>query len=570
MPRSGREAVANLLTIVTERVRVSLSGPVHPRSERETTVRAIRGEAMVHAAGARGHADPDWSGPLAVPEEAVLSLLVQSRTGAPVDVSHRDPSQTAGLTLADGGRVLHGSVRVRDEVGVSVFEVRAGGAPEVTVALAVAPTKLGEGDVAAMRQDVEAAWRGAALAAWGATTGGSTPEAPPSQPAWLALLRHAARALGASIAAIARRPDVELREREHARPLAQVRGDARGLRAVRRGRGSGPWESVGEHAARSVIRTSRLSLSEDTPANRWIRQRLDAAVRRLAEIRREEAAHPYASAGRRAALRADLDRLDTHLRRLAGSGLLAQESARRAPVLPPLVLRRRPAYRAAYDALRLIESGLDVAEGEVETAWLGTARLYETWAALQTVNAVAGVLGAELPAAPFGVVASGARIRVGRGRDRSVVLRGVGAEVEVIYEPRFGARPALLAQRPDLLLTVRWPGEPSRRAVLDAKYRRDDSAAYARRHGTPGPPDDALGDLHRYRDAIVDARGRPLVERAAALFPLHADAAFADSRLWRAHGEVGVGAVPLAPGTTGFLTRWLTTWIGDDGLRTEP
>lgn len=227
------------------------------------------------------------------------------------------------------------------------------------------------------------------------------------------------------------------------------------------------------------------------------------------------------------------------------------------------MLRRRAEYRLVFDALRLLDAGLGVAEGEVETAWLGTARLFETWAALTVVHEAARVLGAEAPPSPFGIEEAGARVRVRRGREATVRLAGPRGSLTVTYEPRFGGPPALLAQRPDLLLELERLGDPTRRAVLDAKYRRDETARYVRRHGASGPPEDALGDLHRYRDAIVDARSRPLVERAAALFPASFSPAFRESRLWRSHEEVGVGAVPLAPDSRDGLRAWLEDWVGE-------
>ena len=557
-----------ILRVETARVRVSVSGARIASPQAATRIVAHRGAAEWRTAGARGRAEPDGRAPLAVPEEAVLSVLVQSRTGDRMDVAHRDPGQTAGLAHADGGHVLHGSVRVRDAVGVSTFHLRVGGTPELAIALAVVPTKLSAQKVRTMRADVEAAWRGAALSASGAGMEAVSPEGESSRPAWVAVLRYAVRALQGPLAEIARRPEVKLVSREHAMPLARLRGDARGVRAIRRGRGVGGWESVGEHAARSVVRAPVLRASYDTAAHRWLRQRLDAARRTLLEIRREEASHPYAERGQRRAFRGELDALDAALGRHAQTGPLAEAHGVRARA--PLALRRRPAYRQAYDAVRMLEHGLSVARGEVETAWLGTAALYETWCALRVVRAAAQAIGAEPPEAPFGSTASGARTRVGRGKERSVVLRGCSAEVEIVYEPRFGAPPALLAQRPDLLVVLRCSGRAPVRAVLDAKYRRDDSAAYVRRHGAPGPPEDAIGDLHRYRDAIVGRDGAPLVSRAAALYPFHGGPGFESSRLWRAHAEVGIGAVPLAPGATGWLARWVATWLRDHGLEPVP
>jgi len=224
-------------------------------------------------------------------------------------------------------------------------------------------------------------------------------------------------------------------------------------------------------------------------------------------------------------------------------------------------------YRQVFDAIRLLEHGLSIADGEVATAWLGTARLYETWAVLCVVQTLASILGTSAPEAPFGLVASGARVRVRRGMGNAEVLKGRGLTAEVAYEPRFGGPPGLLAQRPDVLLTLRAPGQPVRRAILDAKYRRDDSAAYIARHGEAGPPEAALGDLHRYRDAIVDTTGAPLVDSVAALYPHRAEPSFAESRLWRAHQSVGIGAIPLVPGQTEWLERWISDWLSNDSRR---
>jgi len=141
----------------------------------------------------------------------------------------------------------------------------------------------------------------------------------------------------------------------------------------------------------------------------------------------------------------------------------------------------------------------------------------------------------------------GADVHLGQGAAHAVRLAGERGEAEIVRTPRFSGPPALLVQIPDLLVTLRRPGRPEHRVVLDAKYRVDACGA--------APPGDALGALHRYRDAIVDADGRALVRTAAVLFPAHAGAGYEASRLWTSVGTIGVGAVPLLPGATGWLDR---------------
>lgn len=119
-----------------------------------------------------------------------------------------------------------------------------------------------------------------------------------------------------------------------------------------------------------------------------------------------------------------------------------------------------------------------------------------------------------------------------------------------------------MPQRPDFLLEVRAPGGETTRVVLDAKYRVDASAPYRARYGAPGPPEESLNVLHRYRDAIVrPGRGAPerMVARAVALFPYREPepGAFRASRLWSALERIGVGAIPLLPGSTEYLEEWV-------------
>ena len=81
-------------------------------------------------------------------------------------------------------------------------------------------------------------------------------------------------------------------------------------------------------------------------------------------------------------------------------------------------------------------------------------------------------------------------------------------------------------QRPDIVLRFQHAGWPELIVVFDAKYRVDGSRNYVRRFGLPGPSQEAINALHRYRDAIVvssEQRGleRPVV-RGAALYPLNA------------------------------------------------
>ena len=227
--------------------------------------------------------------------------------------------------------------------------------------------------------------------------------------------------------------------------------------------------------------------------------------------------------------------------------------------MQPRATRVRPPYRAAADALGALRSALRLATGPVAAPAQDLSALYEAYAALETVDALARALGAAPPVRPFGARTVGADVWLGQGAAHAVRLAGERGEAEIVRTPRFAGPPALLVQIPDLLVTLRLPGRPEHRVVLDAKYRVDAGGA--------APPGDALGALHRYRDAIVDADGRALVRTAAVLFPAHARAGFETTRLWTSLGTLGVGAVPLLPSATAWLDRLAERLVTGDAGR---
>ena len=525
-----------LFTVETAALRLTWSGPPRPAADRPAPL-------VVRAAGA-GWVRLDGSDaadraerPVVLEEETSYPVLVQSLTGEPVALGHRDPVVVAGLVSGDGGRVAHGRVRFGSQAGRTRFALSAGGRREVEVEATVAPTKLTWADVEAMRAEVEAAAAGLAVASLRpATLAGGGAETAPAPPVWLAALAASVADLETALSEIDRRP-----VRETVRPARPVRADRlrrpapETLAAARRG---------GEAA---VLPGRPAALTDDTAAHRWLGAALDRLLSRLdaldgAEARRRPTA-------RRAVVRREVAELAGRLRRLRALPVLG--GAGMPPASPPLVLRRRPAYAAAYDALRASSRGLDLGGTGLDVATQDLAVLYETWAGLAVVRAVADGLGVPAPPA-LRVDAEGADLRL-RPR-QTVTVEGGAVTADVEVQPRFPAPPALLVQRPDLWVTVRRAGRAPVRAVLDAKYRRDDSAGYRRRHGAAGPPEDALGTLHRYRDAIVGPGGAAgVVDLAAALFPGDDDAAFRSSRLWTSLDALGVGAVPLRPGRTGAL-----------------
>ncbi|HEV2150534.1 MAG TPA: nuclease domain-containing protein, partial [Longimicrobiaceae bacterium] len=235
------------------------------------------------------------------------------------------------------------------------------------------------------------------------------------------------------------------------------------------------------------------------------------------------------------------------------------------PGLASPQLTLAPGYREAHRACLLLRLGLSLEGGPVRLAVKDLGVLYEYWCFLALARVLAARTASPLRARDLlAVEERGLRVLLRRGREHSLAFPlPDGGRAVLTYNPRFGGAPLLVPQQPDLLLEVRRPDGAATRVVLDAKYRITAAAEYVARYGSPGPPEDALNVLHRYRDAIVRPGGRDgperLVTRAAALFPFREaeHGAFCASRLWRSLDTLGVGAIPLLPGSTEYLEEWI-------------
>ncbi|OCB14901.1 hypothetical protein A5644_25805 [Mycobacterium intracellulare subsp. yongonense] len=231
-----------------------------------------------------------------------------------------------------------------------------------------------------------------------------------------------------------------------------------------------------------------------------------------------------------------------------------------------LTLQGRPGYREAYLALLRLNMSLLVGGDALKIPVRDLSELYEIWCFLAVVHRVSQVLRA--PVDVFGLIELrdvGVRLTVVPGVASTVKVITHWCEARVTYNREYSMRSGL--QRPDIVIEILRNDMPPVLLLLDAKYRLDTTPGYVRAFGCPGPPADAIGQLHRYRDAIAVRYpkfrvGRPVV-RAVALFPLGNE----DSQGWINHpyfeaiDEVGIGALPFLPSNMAWVDEWLTYGI---------
>lgn len=522
--------------------------------------------------------DPDLDIGYRFVEQTDYILHVESQSeAARVDVRHRDPLLLQRIDRPHE-KILTAVFNFGGQVGKSRFEVLVDGASEFDFELEVYPSKLDyESDYQALLADVQEKARALAFEYLRSTyeRAGSDTTVTPTAVEWLSLLVSVAEDLAAALDHIAHRPIQSLIAEDSLTRADKVKRVNSKIRsAARTGAGKGNlWDCVPGVLIRESLPCDRKSFSLDTYEHRWIARQLRMIRSRLAELIAAES-KPEKTTVRRTRVLEELAGLETQLTRFSYMSPFDVGDGAVPPGFASLQLISAPGYREAYVSCMLLSAGLELSGGPLELSVKDLNQLYEYWVYLSLVFMLSEELETKIPVEQLITAQeNGMSLNLRRGAQTKAKFIGKGSrEVTVTYNPELRGDLFLTAQKPDFLLQIRDEGWPEVSLVLDAKYRLVTDPEYVKRYGSAGPPEDALNVLYRYRDAIVhdDTESGALkrsVVKAAAVFPLEdsGDEAFFESKLWKSIDRLGVGAIPLMPGSDQYLRTWVRKLLGEAG-----
>ena len=515
-------------------------------------------------------------------EQVDYTIFVRSKSEAQADLHHRDPALLRDVRTGPDGQGI-GIINFGSQIGRSRFWVDVGGVREFEFEVEVFPTKLDyESDYARIVAEVQEILTGLALEYLrGTFQPGSVVRVPkPSDIEWLTLLKSAAAELEKSLTYVAGHPlrrfvaegrDMRV-DRIHA-------GNASVRRAISRGRGSGDLRTTSRgRVIHEFLPTQMPWLTLDTPEHRWLASQLRTIRRRLVRLR--QAVTAGTARGGEESLRTrqtrlELDDLYARLGRLERLEPMQLAERQLPSSFASLQLLGAPGYREAYKACMTLVLGLHITGGPFEVSTKDLSELYEYWCYLSLLRMLRHELGEPINLRDLiRQDGSALRVQLKKGQSTRLNFRASDRKVSVSYNPEYSGRHLLLAQKPDMLVTIEDESWPPLTLVVDAKYRVKSDADYIASFDSAGPPEDALNVLHRYRDALLESdasqqtpRLKRTVVQAAAMFPYveATSGAFGGGRLWKSLQTLGVGAIPMLPGHTEYAEAWLRTALSHGG-----
>ena len=502
-------------------------------------------------------------------EQTDYQIFLESKDGQRVDVRHRDPVLLGSLRHERHGSIVYGLVNFGNQVGRSKFTIVLDGQPEFSFDVEVFPTKLDYvSDYERLLAETQDILMGLALEYMRATyrLGMAARVPQPTDLEWVVLLHHIVDQLERALQQVARRPVRALSRTSIMTRSERIRRlDSTVRSAVRRGAGAGSWQPLDSGTrVRSLIPVRSARPTLDTPEHRWLAAQVDRIRRRLDRLLQTEARRPRSE--RRDQTLKELRQLESRIVRLARLEPLEAASGPPPAGFASLQLMAAPGYQEAYRACLALALGLRLEGDPLRLSVKDLDRLYEYWCYLALLQIMAEESGQPIRVKDlFRVRQDGLQVALRAGHETQTIFSSAdGRQIAIRYNPRFETE-TLVPQEPDLVVTISDRDWPSLHLVMDAKYRIDASDRYQDRYGSPGPPEDAINVLHRYRDAILesdtDSAGRPkhAVVQAVAAFPYREPepGTFRESRLWKSLERLGIGAVPLLPGHTDYLREWL-------------
>ena len=311
-----------------------------------------------------------------------------------------------------------------------------------------------------------------------------------------------------------------------------------------------------------LYRVEQHILSNDTQENRFLKFALHQISKRYEDLRQRIEAVKTASGTMKSAMLATsetLKRLQHHpfFRTIGRFKGISQES---------MVLQKATGYSQVYRTWNLLRRAYSLNDGLYRLQTKDIATLYEIWCFIEVSHIVKAQLHLDDEDVEHrnrmemnGIFSW----ELGKGEHSRILFRKDGVELaELVYNPKnadtendnVGMKDLVVPtvpQKPDIVLQLTkndLQQGMNMTYLFDAKYRIE-----GKDKGVDVPPEDAINQMHRYRDAIYykdyDANAlKKEVIGGYILFPGDGEPNdVAVSKFYKTIKEVNIGAFPLRP-----------------------
>lgn len=233
-----------------------------------------------------------------------------------------------------------------------------------------------------------------------------------------------------------------------------------------------------------------------------------------------------------------------------------------------LVIQMAPGYRDAFQLYLTVTKGLMLQSRFYQMSVKDVATLYEYWTYLK----LGQILGRKYPTISQDIIQvnrNGLFLNLDSNQkaERKFQHPITKEKISLTYQ-KFESGLPTINQKPDTMLTISKKGKDfTYNYLFDAKYRVDyaqEESSYQTRYQTPGPLEEDINTMHRYRDALVYMNNGPY-ERTAfgayVLFPWGDEHSYRHHPLYESIDQVNIGGLPFLPQATELVEQFIERLI---------
>ena len=311
-----------------------------------------------------------------------------------------------------------------------------------------------------------------------------------------------------------------------------------------------------------LYRTHELCHTNDTVENRFLKFVMRQTLQRFTIVSQ----HIRNTIAKSKIMESKLEEMGEELQRLVSHPFFRNIGIFKGFSQDSLVMKKSINYRTIYQKWIELQCGYELEEGINKLETKDIAMLYEIWCFLKVKNIVSELLGDKAVSQYKGKSLTPQFIRdLNWGTHSEVTFLRTEDNVElasVMYNAPVREDDSRITsaikdtttfttqQRPDIVLRLTKRQRDIQYTFLfDAKYRISDTHC----DELDIPPNDAIDQMHRYRDAIyyidpTNKKPKREVIGGYVLFPgNYAGKEYENSRYYNSIKEIGIGAFPLRP-----------------------
>jgi uncharacterized protein len=513
-------------------------------------------------------------------ENGVYQLVVTSKKDKKLFFHHENPylSKAVGMVGFGSNKLLMGNLHFPNEVGLSTFEVSADNEQLLKVTIEIFPSKLDyKEDYKRLLEEVNEEIYNLAYHFVKRTYLGAT-AVESENPSWTEFYRLMEINFSKFIKAINRieaQPYHELKttyQKSRGDQLRRV--DSYGLNYLRKRPQLFQEVDKGiQLSGRNLMPAHGMrmkkKLSFDTLENRFIKwlmtrlnMKLESLIKQLTKPRGPYDFKAYGS---------QLDKIFGMQKQLRGKlrnnfwfGIGDLDRS-----VMSLVIQMAPGYRDAFQNYLIVSRGLILNGNFYQMSVKDVANLYEYWTFLKLGQILANKY-IPITSNIIQVNRDGLFVNLSMSKSASRTFKHPITNEKIIlhFQKKTARSLPTVSQKPDTVLSIEKKGKDySYNYIFDAKYRIDfavEGSYYYGQYRLPGPLEEDINTMHRYRDALVVEHGGPYEREAFGayvLFPGFDEDEYINHPFYKSIDQVNIGGLPFLPNTTKLVEQFIENLI---------